>query len=84
MNYLLIKGQPYSTATYIIKEYKITADRLKKWREGRGMAKDHPLTYIELEGRVFLYLLNDIIILKRKHIDRYGDKPLIYRLDDND
>lgn len=80
MNYLLIKGQPYSTATYIVKEYRITADRLKKWREGKGLAKNHPLTHIELEGKVFLYNLNDLSLLKREHTKLYGDKPLIDNL----
>ena len=83
MNYLLIKGQPYSTATYIIKEYKITADRLKKWREGRGLAKNHPLTYIELEGRVFLYNLNELDLLKQEHIKVYGPNPQIYKSTDD-
>jgi len=79
MNYLLIKGQPYSTATYIIKEYRITADRLKKWREGKGLAKSHPLTHIELEGKVFLYNLNELDLLKQEHIKVYGPNPQIYK-----
>lgn len=53
--------------TYInyikIKEkYNLTSDQIKKWREGRGMAKIHPLKYIK-NNRNYLYNENDIIKL---------------------
>jgi len=77
MNYITIQGKPYSTGGYVVKNYKITSDRLKKWREGKGVAVKHPLDFIELEG-IFLYNLNDMDILKLEHVRLYGLQPQIY------
>lgn len=80
MNFILIKGEPHSTSNYITNEFRITADRLKKWREGRGVAKTITLRYIELYSKVFLYNLNDIEKLMVEHRKIYGDHPTIYKI----
>ena len=82
MNFIKYKNQPYTTSNYIVKTFNITTDRLKKWKDGRGLAKIHPLRYIELEGSIFLYNLDDIKLLKIEHQKIYGSNPTIY--DEND
>jgi hypothetical protein len=53
MKTITIKDEIWTTAGNIIKHYKITSDRIKKWRcQG--------LDYIHLDHKTFLYRVNDI------------------------
>jgi hypothetical protein len=58
-----INNELYVKFDYIKAHFDISADRLKKWREGRGEAKTHPLKNIKL-GNFYLYRLKDISNLK--------------------
>jgi len=55
-----LNNRPYANYSYIKETYKISADRLKKWREGRGRAKQIKLNYIEINKATYLYDLLDI------------------------
>jgi hypothetical protein len=52
--------QQHITAGRVKELYNITTDRLKKWREGRGQAKNHSLRTISLGKSLYLYNIEDI------------------------
>lgn len=57
INKFMINGDIYVSYEYL--KDKITAHRLKLWRERKGQAKNIDLKYIRLGG-IFLYRLIDI------------------------
>lgn len=65
----------YITASYIIRNYGLTARRLKLWREGRGQAKNEPLNYKKINKGTFLYSKVDIEKLILLTNDYNHDKP---------
>lgn len=63
-NTILIEDIEYTNATFLKQEYNISSDRLTKWRNGRGEAKNNPLRYIKLQGsHGYLYSLDDVEVL---------------------
>ena len=67
MNSVIINNIEYTTPYWIYKNWNITADRLKKWREGRGIARKIKLNYIDLGNKNFIYNLEDFLIILKEH-----------------
>lgn len=70
---LELEGETYVKATYLKESYNITPHRLSLWRQGRGAAKDNPLRSIQIQKQLYLYNLDDILVLLRA---TKGDQPL--------
>jgi hypothetical protein len=70
MTTITINNKEYSKYSYIKERYNITADRLKKWREGKGAGSLVKLNYIMLDKGLYFYDLNDIeaLIITQEHM----------------
>lgn len=70
----IINDIEYVRAHYIINNYGITTKRLKLWRDGKGQAKNEPLTFLKINNKVFLYSKKDIekLILLTNHYRMEG------------
>lgn len=58
-----ILGEKYVRFGYLRDNLNLTSDRLLKWRNGRGAAKNHFLKTIRV-GNYYFYKLSDIMVLK--------------------
>lgn len=55
-----IDGEEYVKASYIIKNYKVSTQRLRLWRNGRGQGRFYTLRTIGLSKRMLLYNKKDV------------------------
>jgi hypothetical protein len=60
MSILNLNGVEYISYGWIKENLNITSHRVKRWRDGRGDAKNTPLGYIKLNNTHYLYKKNDI------------------------
>lgn len=65
-----ILGEDYTTSSNILLLYNITSDRLKKWRDGRGVIKDSNITIrtFKLNKSNYLYNIKDLERIIDLHI----------------
>lgn len=57
---ITINKRDYIKYSDIKETYGLTADRLKKWREGKGAGKITKLNYIQLDKGLYIYDLLDL------------------------
>lgn len=62
-DHLEIEGVLYVKGDFIIKNFNITYDRLRKWRNGRGEGKVIELRTFRFNPRLYFYCLDDIKLL---------------------
>ncbi len=60
MTIITINKRDYIKYSDIKETYGLTADRLKKWREGKGAGKITKLNYIQLDKGLYIYDLLDL------------------------
>lgn len=63
MTILTIDNEEWINQTYIKNKYNLTSHRVKRWRDGRGDAKNNILRYIRINRGQFLYNRKDLEIL---------------------
>ena len=67
INHIKLNGYEYTTSYWICKTLNISYDRLKKWRESRGVASYIYLNYIDLGRGFYLYRIADIDLIWEEH-----------------
>ena len=61
-----IEGIEYVKYSFLKSKYNITADRVKKWRNGKGASIEYNLRYIQIHKHLYLYSIEDIETLINK------------------
>jgi len=71
MTIITINQRNYIKYSDIKETYGLTADRIKKWREGKGAGKITKLNYIKLDRGLYIYDLLDLeaLILTHRNIN---------------
>lgn len=67
INHITLNGYEWTTSYWICNTLNISYDRLKKWREGRGVAAYINLSYIDLGRGFYLYRISDIDLIWEEH-----------------
>jgi hypothetical protein len=60
-----INGMDFVSYEWIKPNLNLTSNRLKRWREGRGL-DNNKLNYIKVNKGLYLYKKDDLIKLKNK------------------
>ena len=63
MDKVIIDGDEYISYRDIKSIFKITSDRVKKWRDGKGVGREIELRTIRLNEKLYLYNYKDIMAL---------------------